>query len=92
MTRVLLATVCLVLSWGWSGCATTHDGSGGTVWVGRGLPAGMDEDALERASSEESARAAAQVWAVAGGVHEVEARLSFTYWVERGALTLVAYE
>ncbi|WP_164009608.1 hypothetical protein [Pyxidicoccus trucidator] len=92
MTRILVATVLLSLSVVWAGCATTHDGSGGTVWVGKGLPAGMDESALEQAASAEAARAAAQVWAVAGDVHEVGARLAFTFWVERGALTLVAYE
>jgi hypothetical protein len=92
MTRILAATALWVLSLVWAGCATTHDGSGGTVWVGSGLPAGMDEAALEQAASAEAARAAAHVWAVAGGVHEVGASLAFTFWGERGALTWVAYE
>jgi len=92
MMRILAATALWVLSLVWTGCATTHDGSGGTVWVGSGLPAGMDEAALEQAASAEAARAAAHVWAVAGGVHEVGASLAFTFWVERGALTWGAYE
>jgi hypothetical protein len=92
MTRILAATALWVLSLVWTGCATTHDGSGGTVWVGSGLPAGMVEAALEQAASAEASRAAAHVWAVAGGVHEVGASLAFTFWVERGALTWVAYE
>jgi hypothetical protein len=80
MTRILAATALWVLSLVWTGCATTHDGSGGTVWVGSGLPAGLDEAALEQAASAEASRAAAQVWAVAGGVHDVGASLAFTFW------------
>ncbi|MBZ4422179.1 hypothetical protein [Myxococcus sp. RHSTA-1-4] len=92
MTRILAVAALLALSLVWTGCATTHDGSGGTVWVGNGLPAGMDEAALEQATSAEASREVSQVQAVAAGVHEVGARLAFTFWAERGALTLVAYE
>jgi hypothetical protein len=92
MTRIFAAAVFLALSLMWAGCAATHDGSGGTVWVGNGLPSGMDEAALEHAASAEASRAVAQVWAVAGGVSEVGARLAFSFWAERGALTMTAYE
>jgi hypothetical protein len=92
MTRMLAALVFVALGLMGAGCATTHEGSGGTVWVGDGLPAGVNEDSLERAASAEACRAVVQVWAVAGGVQEVGARLAFTFWAERGALTWVGYE
>ncbi|MFP2925313.1 hypothetical protein ACLESO_08860 [Pyxidicoccus sp. 3LG] len=51
----------------------------------------MDEAALEQAASAEAARAVAQVWTVASSVQEVGARVEFTFWAERGALTVVSY-
>lgn len=71
LMRPAVGTGLLILALMASGCATTHDGSGGRLWAGCGLPAGMDEEAWEAAAESEAARAVAQVWSVAGGVGEV---------------------
>jgi hypothetical protein len=72
-----------------TGCATA--GTVGSGWPGQGLPLNISEEALEQGTEAEAALTLAQVWAVASGVHAVGARLSFTFWVEHGALTLTGY-
>jgi hypothetical protein len=52
----------------------------------------MDEGALEWGAVAEATLALAQLESVASGVREVGARLSFTFWSERGALTLADYK
>ncbi|HYO59450.1 hypothetical protein [Archangium sp.] len=47
---------------------------------------------LEAAREAEADRALARVVGLCGGVGEVGATLSFTFWVEKGALTQVAYQ
>jgi hypothetical protein len=73
-----------------TGCATAGVGGGG--WPGPGLPPDVDAEVLEEGAKAEAARAVAEVWAVASGVREVGARLSFTFWFEHGALTLTEYK
>jgi hypothetical protein len=73
-----------------AGCATTSSGSLDAP-VGS-LPADVDEGVLEGGAVAEATLTLAQVWSVASGVREVGARLSFTFWSERGALTLTGYE
>jgi len=72
------------------GCVTTGAGNEGLP-MGP-LPADVDEGALEGGAVAEATLALAQLWSVAGGVREVGARLSFTFWSERGALTLTDYK
>jgi hypothetical protein len=72
-----------------AGCAMAGAARGD--WPGPGLPPDMDEEVLEEGAEAEASRAVAEVWAVASGVQEVGARLSFTFWSERGALTLTGY-
>lgn len=90
----------LLVSWAWvicllsaavlcTGCATVGVTGGG--WPEPGLPPDVDEEVLEEGAEAEASRASADVWAVASGVQEVGARLSFTFWSERGALTLTGY-
>lgn len=71
------------------GCGTTgtvrHGGSG------RDLPPDMDEEVLQESTEAEATYAVARLWTVASGVQEVGAHLSFTFWSERGALTLTGY-
>jgi hypothetical protein len=75
-----------------SACATTeHGAGGGGGWVKEALPPRVEEAAREEAREAEAALAVARVWAVASGVREVGAQLSFTFWVENGALTLTGY-
>lgn len=85
--RVFCLLAVLALA---AGCATTDAGGVGTP-LGS-LPAGVDEGVLEGGAVAEATLTLAQVWSVASGVREVGARLSFTFWSERGALTLTAYE
>jgi hypothetical protein len=73
-----------------AGCATTSASNLGAE-VGL-LPADVDEGVLEGGAVAEATLALAQVWSVASGVREEGARLSFTFWSERGALTLTGYE
>jgi hypothetical protein len=83
-------TMCLlVLAALTAGCATAGAARGG--WPDPGLPPDMDEEVLEEGAEAEASRAVAEVWAVASGVREVGAQLSFTFWSERGALTLTGY-
>ncbi len=84
--RVLALLLVLALS---PGCATTGAGSLGTTEGP--LPPGVDEEVLEAGAVAEATLALAQVWSVASGVREVGGRLSFTFWSERGALTLTGY-
>ncbi len=84
--RALCLWVVLALG---AGCATTGAGSLGTP--GGPLPPGVDEEVLEAGAVAEATLALAQVWSVASGVREVGGRLSFTFWSERGALTLMGY-
>ncbi|MBJ6760839.1 hypothetical protein JGU66_08695 [Myxococcaceae bacterium JPH2] len=77
------AVLLALLGAGLSGCPSTHRGSG--------LMA-MDEEAWEEARDAEVALATSQVWGVAEGVREVGTRLVFTFWSERGALTLTGYQ
>ncbi|MBU8897295.1 hypothetical protein KRR26_16895 [Corallococcus sp. M34] len=79
LTRGLLA----VLVAGLCGCASAPRDPG--------LMA-MDEEAWDEARDAEVALATSQVWGVAEGVHEVGTRLVFTFWSERGALTLTGYQ
>jgi hypothetical protein len=64
--------------------------SGGSLASGP-LPQNVDEQALEAGAVAEATLALAQLWSIASSVHEVGARLSFTLWSERGALTLTSY-
>ncbi|HEX8700264.1 MAG TPA: hypothetical protein VF815_15565 [Myxococcaceae bacterium] len=51
----------------------------------------MDEEALEAGAVAESLLALSRIWSVASGANEVGTQLSFTFWSERGALTLTSY-
>jgi hypothetical protein len=71
------------------GCATPNTG-------GLGLSPGtepddVDDAVLEAGAVAEATLALAQLWSVVSGVREVGARVSFTFWSERGALTLMSY-
>lgn len=70
------------------GCATVSTGGSGRP---EELPPDMDDEALEEGAKAEVTRTAAQIWAVARNVREIGAHRSFSFWVERGALTLVGY-
>jgi hypothetical protein len=61
------------------GCASTPSGTGGAE-----LPA--------PAAHAEADQVSAQVWSVASGVRDVGSRLVFTFWSERGVLTLTGYQ
>ncbi|HYI01231.1 hypothetical protein, partial [Hyalangium sp.] len=71
-----------------NGCATVGTGGSGRPAE---VPLDVDEDVLEQGAKAEATRAVAQVWAVARSVRAVGARLSFSFWAERGALTLTGY-
>jgi len=71
-----------------NGCATVGTGGSGRP---EDMPPDVDEEVLKEGAKAEVARTVAQVWAVTRGVREVGARQSFSFWVERGALTLVGY-
>jgi hypothetical protein len=81
---LLLAAMALT-----AGCGTTgvvrHGG------LGPGFPPDVDEEVLEEGAEAEATYAVARLWTVASGVREVGAHLSFTFWSERGALTLTGY-
>jgi hypothetical protein len=84
--HTLLLLVAMVLA---AGCGTA-----GTVRHGRpgtGLSPDVDEEVLQASTEAEATYAVARLWTVASGVREVGAHLSFTFWAERGALTLTAY-
>ncbi|MBN1206681.1 MAG: hypothetical protein JXB05_17490 [Myxococcaceae bacterium] len=84
--RVMALLAVVVLA---AGCVTTGASSLGTP---EGvLPPGVDEEVLEAGAVAEATLALAEVWSVSSDVREVGARLSFTFWSERGALTLMAY-
>jgi len=81
---LLLAAMVLTV-----GCGTT-----GIVKPGgpeTGLPPDLDEEVLQESAEAEATYAVAWLWMVASGVREVGAHLSFTFWSERGALTLTGY-
>lgn len=80
----ILAALALIM-----GCATVSD-SGGPLASGL-VPQDVDEQVLEAGTVAEATLALAQLWSVTSSVHEVGARLSFTLWSERGALTLTRY-
>ncbi len=72
------------------GCASTPQGTGGSGSGGMdtGLPAPTDT----KAARAEADQVATHVWALAGDVRDVGSRLVFTFWSERGALTLTGYQ
>ncbi|MFP2906519.1 hypothetical protein ACLESD_15925 [Pyxidicoccus sp. 3LFB2] len=72
------------------GCANTPLGTGGSGLGGQDpeVPAASDPKALRV----EAAQVAEHVWAVASDVRDVGSRLVFTFWSERGALTLTGYQ
>jgi hypothetical protein len=88
MTRALPGAVLLLTLT--LGCANTPMGTGGSGQEGMdpGQPAATDP----KAASVEAGQVAEHVWAVASGVHDVGSRLVFTFWSERGALTMTGYE
>ncbi|MFY2560430.1 hypothetical protein ACN469_22655 [Corallococcus terminator] len=83
--RVCARTVALMLLT--TGLACTHRGTGGS-----GRPGGSEPFEHEEARRQEARQVARQVAALAGGVRDVGSRLEFTFWAERGALTLVGYQ
>lgn len=72
-----------------TGCATTGVSSVGPIEGP--LPPGVDHDVLEGGAVAEATLALSRIWSVAGGVQQVGSRLSFSFWSERGALTLTEY-
>lgn len=72
------------------GCVTT--GTAPESLHQSSLPADMDEGALEGGAVAEATLALAHVGSMTSSVREVGAQLTFTFWSERGALTLTAYE
>ncbi|TQF14002.1 hypothetical protein FJV41_20955 [Myxococcus llanfairpwllgwyngyllgogerychwyrndrobwllllantysiliogogogochensis] len=75
-----------------SGCATSSEGSGGNVWLGHGAAPAQSESEMQRAAEAEVARVVEQVGAIVRDIDSVGARLTLTYWSERGALTWTGYE
>lgn len=73
------------------GCATTQGEMGGSGTASTGLPPGLRVDEVEEATEAEAALLVTQVMAVANATHAQGARLSFTFWNERGALTLISF-
>ncbi len=82
---LLLLTLIALLA----GCATSSTGTFGR-YTGP-LPPDVDEEVLEGGAVAEAHLALSRIWSVVGGVREVGSRLSFTFWSERGALTLTSY-
>ncbi|MFY2563918.1 hypothetical protein ACN469_40385 [Corallococcus terminator] len=75
-----------------AGCAMTSEGSGGNVWLGQGAVPAQDESAMHRAAEAEVARVVEQVGAAVRDIDSIGARLTLTFWSERGALTWTGYE
>ena len=73
------------------GCAAAHEGIGSSGTGGSGLAPGVSEAELEEAAAAESSLHTAQVEAMAEGMQAPGAWLSFTFWNEHGALTLVGF-
>ncbi|NVJ22182.1 hypothetical protein HUW62_13240 [Myxococcus sp. AM011] len=75
-----------------AGCATTSEGSGGNVWLGRGAVPTQDESEMLRAAEAEVVRVVEQIGATVRDIDSVGAHLTLTFWLERGALTWTGYE
>ncbi len=80
-----LLTVLLLAA----GCATT--GTSQLLSDQGSLPPGIDEEVLEGGAIAEATLALSRVWSVAGPIHQVGSRLTFSFWSERGALTLTGF-
>jgi len=72
-----------------TGCVTAGAGHVGSP-AGQ-VPPDMNEEVLEAGAMAEALLALSRIWSVASGVNEVGTQLSFTFWSERGALTLTGY-
>ncbi|KFE66190.1 hypothetical protein DB31_1255 [Hyalangium minutum] len=85
--------LCLLVGWltlAATGCATPGElGGGGTA--GTSLPPGERMQELEQAAESEAALLAAQISAVSKTPYAQGVRLSFTFWNERGALSLTDF-
>ncbi len=81
---LLLAVLALAAGCGTTG--STRRGEHGTVFA-----PDVDEEVLQERAEAEATYAVARLWALASGVREVGAHLSFTFWSQRGALTLTGY-
>jgi len=89
LRRWLLGVLVVALA---SGCvATRQTGTGGSGSEVRGRLA-LEGEALQAAQRAEAATALGHVWIVAREEREVGASLVFTFWVERGALTLRGFQ
>ncbi len=84
----------MLLSWVMllaSGCATPQAGTGGSGAAGMTTPARLPAHEFEAAAEAEAKLVRSQIRAVASLARGQQARQVFTFWAERGALTITGY-